>query len=433
MTISTANAVVDHLRRAVLLREGEGLSDGELLEQFVARRDEAAFAVLVRRHGPMVMGACRRLLRNPHDAEDAFQATFLVLARKAAGVVPRELVGNWLHGVAYRAAAKVRAINARRRAREKQVAEMPEPAAPRRDSEWAEIQPVLDHELRLLPDNYRVAVVLCDLEGKTGKEAARQLGWPEGSLASRLARGRKLLARRLTRRGLAVSCATLAALLEQNVTPAAPALAVDAVPARVVFLAAGVMKSMMLTKLKAVSGMLLGVGALALTCGALASGPAYVADPDARPPAFSAADGDRPLADKRPQMPDGFITSPGEYRLYEGKLIVEVREEKGRLRWSAIFPGDSDEHKTTLGPGESRIRPGSPWFLFPVSAEVVWAYEPDGKRMTLIKRRTPDDFVMKTVKLPSEWQKVLDVESPVPAKVVKRLPRELRPDAKANE
>jgi RNA polymerase sigma factor (sigma-70 family) len=431
MTISTANAVVDHLRRAVLLHEAEGLTDGQLLAQFVARRDGAAFAALVRRHGPMVLGVCHRILGNPHDAEDAFQATFLVLARKASAVVPREQVGNWLYGVAYRAAAKVRALNARRRVRERQVTDIPEPASPRRESEWAEIRPLLDHELRLLPDNYRAAIVLCDLEGKTGREAARQLGWPEGSLASRLSRARKLLARRLTRRGIAVSTAALAALLEQGVATAS--FAEGAVSARVVSLAEGVIQTMFLTKLKAVTATLLAVGALALTCGALARGPANLADPDAVPVAFAAADGDRSRADKRPEMPDGFITKPGEYSLYDGKLIIRVLEEKERVRWSAIFPHGSGDRDTTLGPGEARIRPGSPWFLFPVSAEVVWIYEPEAKRVTLIKRRAPGDFVMTHADPRSGWKEVLAVESPVPAKVVKRLPRELRPAARAEE
>ena len=155
-----------------------------------ASKDEAAFEALVRRHGPMVLGVCRRVLRNHHDAEDAFQATFLVLVRKAASIVPREMVANWLYGVAYRTALKARSMIARQRVRERQVTEMPEPEAAEPDDCWRDLQPLLDQELSRLPDKYRVPIVLCDLEGKTGKEAARQLGWPEGTVASRLARGR---------------------------------------------------------------------------------------------------------------------------------------------------------------------------------------------------------------------------------------------------
>src|SRR5438445_3916328 len=151
MATSRISGVIQHLRRAVLLQEGAGLSDGQLLEDFVRRRDEAALAVLVRRHGPMVWGVCRRVLRNLHDAEDAFQATFLVLVRKAASVVPRQMVANWLYGVAHQTALKARATTVKRRAREKQVATMPEPAVERQDL-WDDLRSLLDQELSRLPD-----------------------------------------------------------------------------------------------------------------------------------------------------------------------------------------------------------------------------------------------------------------------------------------
>src|SRR6478736_3981478 len=120
--------VIQHLRRTVLLRDGAGLTDGQLLEDYLSRQDGAALAALVRRHGPMVWGVCRRILRDYHDAEDAFQATFLVLVRKAAFIVPREMVANWLYGVAHQTALKARATAARRKGRERQVIDMPEPA-----------------------------------------------------------------------------------------------------------------------------------------------------------------------------------------------------------------------------------------------------------------------------------------------------------------
>src|SRR5205807_8718572 len=182
--------------------------------------EEAAFAALVRRHGPMVFGVCRRLLGNLHDAEDAFQATFLVLARKAASVRPRELLPNWLHGVAYHAALKLRATNARRRARERQMIPMPEPHAVPPDRE-PDLAPILDEELRRLPEKYRLPVVLCDLEGKTHREAAGLLGWPEGTLSGRLARARKRLAAQLTRRGGASPATSFAALLARDAASAA--------------------------------------------------------------------------------------------------------------------------------------------------------------------------------------------------------------------
>jgi RNA polymerase sigma factor (sigma-70 family) len=219
MASGPAGKVLRRLRAAALVPAASGPGDGPLLEQFVARRDEAAFAALLRRHGPMVLGVCRRLLRHEQDAEDAFQATFLVLARRAAAVVPPGMVGNWLYGVAYQTARKARASRARRHARERQVTAMPEREAPR-PGPWRELRPLLDRELSRLPDNYRAVLVLCDLEGKTRREAARLLGWPEGSVCGRLARARKLLAGRLARQGVMLPAAVLAAVLTENAAPA---------------------------------------------------------------------------------------------------------------------------------------------------------------------------------------------------------------------
>src|SRR5437667_7676999 len=154
MATAEMGSVVRHLRRAVLLRDGGGLTDGQLLESFLASGEEAAFEALVRRHGPMVLGVCRRVLRDAHEAEDAFQATFLVLVRKAGSVVPRELVGNWLYGVAYRTALGAKTASARRRAKER---EMPRREALDEDI-WSKLRPLLDHELSHLPDKYRVPI-----------------------------------------------------------------------------------------------------------------------------------------------------------------------------------------------------------------------------------------------------------------------------------
>jgi RNA polymerase sigma-70 factor (ECF subfamily) len=232
MPASPLAKVLRRLHSSALARDGAGLTDGQLLECFVARRDEAAFEALLRRHGPMVQGVCRRVTRDAHDAEDAFQAAFLVLARKAAGIGQRERVGNWLYGVAYRTALEARTATLRRRAREKQVTDMPHPAAPP-ESTWHELQPLLDQELNRLPEKYRLPVVLCDLEGRPRKEAARQLRLPEGTLSSRLATARKTLAQRLARRGLALSGGAVAALLAENAATASvpPALITNTVHA----------------------------------------------------------------------------------------------------------------------------------------------------------------------------------------------------------
>src|SRR5262245_16948450 len=219
MASSQTSEVIQHLRRAVLLRDGAGLTDGQLLHDYLSRRDEVALAALVRRHAPMVWGVCRRVLRNHHDAEDAFQASFLVFVRKAASLAAPELLASWLYGVAHQTALKARATTDKRRARERQVTEMPEPSLTEPDL-WHDLQPLLDQELSRLAEKYRVAIVLCDLEGKTRKEAARQLGVPDGTLAARLARGRVMLAKRLARHGLAVSGGALAAMLAQNAASA---------------------------------------------------------------------------------------------------------------------------------------------------------------------------------------------------------------------
>ena len=216
MATAQLDTVVRHLRRAVLRQDAAGRTDGQLLASFIEQNDEAAFDTLIRRHGPMVFGVCCRIVRNHHDAEDAFQATFLVLARKASSVSPRERVANWLHGVALRTAMRARTMTAKRRGREKQVTEMPDPEAVQQD-QWCDLQPLLDQELNGLPEHYRLPILLCDLEGKTIKDAAQQLGWPQGSLAGRLARGRKLLAKRLASRGVVLSAGSLAAVVSQNV------------------------------------------------------------------------------------------------------------------------------------------------------------------------------------------------------------------------
>src|SRR4051812_32704377 len=169
--------------------------DDQLLAAFVASRDESAFQQIVRRHGPMVHGVCRRVLGNADDADDAFQAVFLVLVRKANSVRPGNLLGNWLHGVAVNVARKGRELNARRRHHEAAAVQAGEPGASATGvADTGELREVIDQELSRLPADYRAAVVACDLEGRTRKEAASQLGWSEGTVASRLARARGMLA-----------------------------------------------------------------------------------------------------------------------------------------------------------------------------------------------------------------------------------------------
>jgi RNA polymerase sigma factor (sigma-70 family) len=286
MAANQMSGFIQHLRR--VLRDGAGLTDGQLLGDYLNRRDEAAIAALVRRHGPMVWGVCRRVLHNHHDAEDAFQTTFLVLVRKASSIASRELLANWLYGVAHQTALKARANAAKRKGRERQATEMPEPAVTQQDP-WRDLQPLLDEELSRLPDKYRSVIVLCDLEGKTRKEVAGQLRCPEGTVAGRLARARIMLAKRLTRRGVVLSCGALAAVLAQQASAGVPtsvaastikaasllaagkAAATGAISVKVAALTEGVMKAMLFTKLKTVLAVVLilgfvATGATVLTC-----------------------------------------------------------------------------------------------------------------------------------------------------------------------
>jgi RNA polymerase sigma factor (sigma-70 family) len=249
MPDSPMSGVVRQLRRVIFRREAEGLSDGQLLDCFLARREEAAFEALVRRHGPMVLGVCRRVLRHNQDAEDAFQATFLVLARKAESVSPRERVGPWLHGVACRTAFKARAIASRRRRRERPLHESALPSVSPEEGR-PELAARLDDAIRRLPEKYRTPLVLCELQGEGRREAARRLRLPEGTLSSRLARAKQLLARRLQGRGLLLLAPAVvpAALIPSTVEAAlGPA---GTVPAPVAALVQGVLQTMLLTRLK---------------------------------------------------------------------------------------------------------------------------------------------------------------------------------------
>ena len=176
-------------------------TDRELVRAFAATRDEAAFAEIVRRHGPMVLAVCRRVLADAPEADDAFQAVFLVLARRAGSVGRPERLGGWLHGVAVRCARRARSAAASRRAKEHPMSDVAAPAAA--DPLWADARPVLDEEIGKLPEKLRAALVLCELEGLGRAEAAERLGVPEGTLSSRLARAKEALRSRLVRRGLA--------------------------------------------------------------------------------------------------------------------------------------------------------------------------------------------------------------------------------------
>ncbi|MFL5341774.1 MAG: sigma-70 family RNA polymerase sigma factor [Gemmataceae bacterium] len=277
----TPGRVVDVL--STLAREPDGRGDGELVGEFVARRTEAAFAELLRRHGPTVFGVCRRMLGHTQDAEDAFQAVFLVLARRADRVRPPGQVGNWLYGVAVRTALKSRTAAARRQQRQLASArsEAVEDAPDGRD-----LRGVLDEELARLAPKYRSVIVLCDLNGQSRSAAAQHLGWPEGTVAARLAKARRLLGTRLARRGVTLAAGGLTISLGADVTAAVPlALAADtlahatgvaAVPPTIETLAETVMRTMTWAKFRLPAVLLL---AATLTAAAV-----FAAGPKAKPP-----------------------------------------------------------------------------------------------------------------------------------------------------
>jgi RNA polymerase sigma factor (sigma-70 family) len=221
MVIGHLEAHGPKLRERKDLRTDEGFNDEQLLQRFTDASDEAAFAELVRRHGPMVLAVCQRILNNEQDAADAFQGTFLVLVRKAASLSQPEMLGPWLYGVAYRTALKARARESRRRAHERQVANM-HAVGPISAGDGQQFRAELDDELNRLPEKYRAPLVLCYLEGKTHEEAARLLGWPPGSMSWRLARAQEALRTRLVRRSPAgMPCAAVPVVLFPVNAPAA--------------------------------------------------------------------------------------------------------------------------------------------------------------------------------------------------------------------
>jgi RNA polymerase sigma factor (sigma-70 family) len=375
-----------HLRRLAGSHPPDGLSDAQLLDRFVRQRDEAAFEALVWRHGGMVLGACRRVLGDAHEAEDAFQATFLVLARKAAAVGRREGLAGWLYGVALRVARKARADAARRRAGERAAAGRRPAAAPGDEGAWGDLRPLLDEELSGLPAKYRVPLLLCYFGGRSKAEAARELDWPAGTVSGRLARGRALLRARLVRRGLTLSGAALAGLLSEKGLSAAvgaalvwdtarAATAPAAAPAVAVAWAGSVLRSLALSRLQGVAALLLAAGLLAAGAGAL-FGP--------RP----AATGGVPLVARAPAPAERL---PRADR-FGDPLPPGARARLGTVRfrtrgasWLAFLPGD----KALVTAGEDTLSfwdvatgkearrlagPGSGW---------LGALSPDGKALAM--------------------------------------------------
>jgi RNA polymerase sigma factor (sigma-70 family) len=342
--------VVQRLWRVAVRSEAADLDESELLERYLTQRDQTAFAALLQRHGAMVLGVCLRILGNEADAHDAFQATFLIFVRKAGSIRPRALVGNWLHGVARKTALKARAMNRLYQAKLRQAATQPREVDPDRE----ELHALLDEAINRLPPRNRAALVLCELEGRSLKDAAQLLGCPPGTVASRLARARVLLARRLVRQRAALASVGLSLLLapfaSAGVPPslmvtttqaatavaAEPAAALSVVSAKVVALMEGVLKTMLLTRLKMVSLVLL---ATVLAGGGLLSRGAQGA-PGPTSPVLA------PVAQEKAKSDKDRLR--GTWVAVTGERLGVGFEEAQLKNWVLVF----DEEKFTREGGE---------------------------------------------------------------------------------
>jgi HlyD family secretion protein len=337
-----------------------GLGDGQLLERFATLRGDAAelaFAALVERHGPMVVRVCRRILKNADDTQDAFQATFLVLVRKGRTLRNRDSVGNWLYGVAFRIAIDARASSRRRQAHERLYArgKHDEVLAHGDDLDRSDLATVLDEELARLPDRYREPIVLCHLQGLTHEEAAHRLGWPVGTVRSRLARGRERLRGRLLRRGLVLPAGALTgatfeeasgavaeSLAELTIRSAAQYAASPArgsgalISAQVVQLIEGVMKSMFLNTLKTptlclIAGCLLASGAavVALEAGTAQDEPRPASTPDLpQEPVQAKSPAGEPVLNQLKGQSKLLSILPNKTKVKKGQLICEFDSSK---------------------------------------------------------------------------------------------------------
>jgi RNA polymerase sigma factor (sigma-70 family) len=355
MSVGRLQTLIQYLRRLSVEEAGPCASDAELLRRFAGDRDAVAFELLVRRHGPMVQGVCRRLLRNEHDVEDAFQATFLALVRKARSVGRGEALGAWLHTVAYRVSLAVCAD--RRRRREQPMAELPSSAAPSdpyTEAAWRELRSVLDHEVARLPRRYREPFVLCCLSGKTNAEASQELGCPVGTVESRLARARARLRQALLHRGFAPAAVTLAAVpatskASPTVLPvaltvrAAMSVAAGEVASGPAALADKVLLSMSTTKLKTVAMVIVGLSLLAATAG-MRGEPSGAENRTARPDPAAATQ--TPSADPSGVKPAALAKGP-RTDLFGDPLPPGALVRMGTVRYAQ---GDSTSGYPVLAP-----------------------------------------------------------------------------------
>jgi RNA polymerase sigma factor (sigma-70 family) len=350
MSEGQRSTLLAYLRRLVGAAENDD-SDAELLERFAAQQNETAFEALLHRHGPLVWNVCRRTLADEHAAEDAFQATFLVLVRKARSVSKKASIRSWLHGVALRVALRARQQEQLRRCRERET-----PTRHLGEASWQDVRPILDEEIQRLPEKYRLPIILCYLEGHTNEEAARVLNCPRGTIAMRLARARERLRSRLIRRGVTLSAGTLTAWLTDNAMSAtmsplllaqtAKCVLMGAVSGPIATLTEGVLHAMFMSKIKMATAFVL---MLAAITGAGAG--AYYLRAQAPPKEFEPPQGyvellkdlEKPL--KRPEVaaPDKKDASKPEEHLR--KLLTarrDMAEEEWKIRWGLYRAGANE-------------------------------------------------------------------------------------------
>ncbi len=355
--------VLQQLRRLIGSRTADW-SDHDLLQRFVAQRDQDAFAMLMERHSPLVWSVCRRLLNDSHDAEDAYQAAFLILVRKAASIRRQACLASWLYRVTFRVALHAQRRANGRRTEEREVDSMPAPEASP-DLHWDEIRPVLDEEVNCLPEKYRAPIVLCYLQGKTNEDAARRLGWTKGTVSGRLARARDILRKRLSRRGVTLSAGALAAVVTEKAGAAAvptalfqttlraatliaagQTLAAGAISASAATLVKGVMQEMFASKLKMMALTVLCIGIMGTGTGAvLVWGYGDEPKTDKPPSAAKSADPQTVSSDSKPEPNKSDLQKlQGTWRVVElemdGNKIDSEALGGGKPLLKLTFTGD---------------------------------------------------------------------------------------------